>query len=58
MRVDVGVFEPKIMQAAVSLGYLQAQLADGRKVDLKRIAEIYGFHEGLPLSVKIAELKR
>src|SRR5665648_81143 len=40
--VDVGIFEPKIVLATVSLACLQAQLVDGRVVDLKKIAEIYG----------------
>ena len=31
LKVDVGVFEPKIIQATIPLAYLQAQLADGRK---------------------------
>ena len=50
LQVDVGVFEPKITQAAIALSYLQAQLADGRKDDLKKIADAYGFQEGLPVS--------
>ncbi len=52
LKVDVGIFEPKIIQATIPLAYLQAQLADGRKVDLKKISEVYGFHANLPLSVK------
>jgi len=52
LKVDVGIFEPKIIQATVPLAYLQAQLADGRKVDLKKISEVYGFHLNLPLSIK------
>ena len=52
LKVDVGIFEPKIIQATIPLAYLQAQLADGRKVDLKKISEVYGFHANLPLSIK------
>ncbi len=52
LKVDVGIFEPKMIQATVPLAYLQAQLADGRKVDLKKISEVYGFHLNLPLSIK------
>ncbi len=54
--VDVGVFEPKITLATVPLAHLQAQLADGKKVDLKRIAEVYGLHENLPLTIKVVDL--
>jgi hypothetical protein len=50
--VDVGIFEPKIVLVTVPLTCLQAQLVDGRKVDLKKIAEIYGFAERSPLSIK------
>ena len=50
--VDVGIFEPKIVLATVPLACLQAQLVDGRKVDLKKIAEIYGLAERSPLSIK------
>jgi len=56
LKVDVGVFEPKITQATIPLAYLQAQLADGRKVALKKISEIYGFHENLPLSIKVIRI--
>jgi hypothetical protein len=50
--VDVGVFEPKIIQAAVPLATLQSQL-DGKEVELKKIVEAYAVSEGLPISVKI-----
>ncbi len=50
--VDVGLFEPKIVLATVSLACLQAQLLDGRKADLKKIAENYGLVERSPLSIK------
>ena len=56
LKVDVGVFEPKIIQATIPLAYLQAQLADGRKIDLKKISEVYGFHANLPISIKVISL--
>jgi len=54
LKVDVGVFEPKIIQATIPLANLQAELADGKTVDLKKISDTFGFHENLPLSVKVA----
>jgi hypothetical protein len=54
--VDVGVFEPKIIQATIPLAYLQAQLVDGKKLDLLKISELFGFKENLPLTVKIVRL--
>ena len=56
LAVDVGIFEPRITQAVIPLAYLQAQLADGKKADLKKIAEVYGLQENLPLSVKVVDL--
>ena len=35
---------------------MQAQLADGKKLDLKKIAEAYGLHENLPLTIKVTAL--
>jgi hypothetical protein len=50
--VDVGIFEPKTVLATVSLTSLQTQLVDGRKVDLKKISEIYGLAERMPIKIK------
>jgi hypothetical protein len=51
--VDVGVFQPQIVYAAVPLRHLQAVLADGRKLALKKIAELFGFCNDLPINVKV-----
>lgn len=56
ITVDVGVFQPKIIHADIPLNYLQAQLAEGRKVALKKIVDFYGLQEGLPIEVKITSL--
>jgi hypothetical protein len=56
LKVDIGIFEPKIIQATIPLAYLQAQLADGKKIDLQKISEIFGFKENLPLSIKVTRL--
>ncbi len=50
--VDVGIFEPTTIWATVSLASLQTQLAEGKKLDLKKIAESYGFAERSPLSIR------
>jgi hypothetical protein len=52
VSVDVGVAVPRVVEALVPLVSLQAQLVDGRKVALRRVAELFGFREGLPLTVK------
>jgi hypothetical protein len=52
LKVDVGVFEPKVVYATVSLACLQTQLVNGKDIGLKKIMEMYGLAEGLPLKVK------
>lgn len=54
--VDVGVFQPKMVPATLSLSHLQAELVDGRKLALKKIAELFGFCQGLPVNVKVKDL--
>jgi hypothetical protein len=56
LKIDVGIFEPKIIQATIPLAYLQAQLADGKKANLKKISEIYGLNENLPLTIQIVNV--
>ena len=54
--VDVGIFEPKITLANISLLSLQSKLSDGNQDSLKKISETYGLEKYLPLNVKVAEL--
>jgi hypothetical protein len=54
LSIDVGVFEPKIVHATIPLRHLQAQLVDGRKIALGKIAELFGFCKDLPVSVKVS----
>ena len=53
LLVDIGVFQPQPVHAVVSLSHLQKQLADGKKLTLKRISELWGLSENLPLNIKI-----
>ncbi|MDR1993703.1 MAG: DUF2110 family protein [Nitrososphaerota archaeon] len=53
LMVDIGVFEPRVVQVGVSLLNLQSQLAGDENVGLKQIAEAYAITEGVPLGVKI-----
>ncbi|MEM3725672.1 MAG: DUF2110 family protein [Candidatus Bathyarchaeia archaeon] len=53
--VDVGVHSPTIVDAIIPLQRLQAQLADGRKIALKKLVELFGFCENLPLTIKILD---
>jgi hypothetical protein len=58
LYIDVGVFQPETVFAIVPLHQLQARLADGRKLALKKIAELFGFCENLPISVKVTEVNK
>ena len=53
LYVDIGVSSPKICDAAIPLQSLQAQLADGKKLPLQRIIELFCLYDHLPLEVKI-----
>ena len=56
LQLDLGVFQPKIVYATVPLRHLQALLVDGRSIALKKIVELYGFCEVLPLEIKIVRV--
>jgi hypothetical protein len=57
LMVDVGVFQPNPVHAVVPLQVLQGQLVDGRKMALKKIAELYGLCEDLPVNVEVISFK-
>ena len=56
LSIDIGQSESGGITAHVPLGVLQAQLADGRKLALNKIVELYGFHDDLPLNVMVSEV--
>jgi hypothetical protein len=56
LSIDVGVFQPKIVHATIPLRHLQAQLVDGRKIALRKIVELFGFCEGLPINIKVVRV--
>ncbi len=56
LTVDVGILEPKIINATIPLSTLQTQLLAGREVPLKKIAELFALNADLPVSIKIKEL--
>jgi len=56
LSIDVGVFQPRIVHATVPLRHLQDELVDGRKIALRKMAELFGLCDGLPLSVKVSGL--
>jgi hypothetical protein len=54
--VDLGVFQPKIIQAIIPLASLQSQLVYGKESDLQKISEGFGFRVNMPVGIKILEL--
>jgi len=58
LNADVGIFLPNITDATIPLQRLQAQLFDGRKSALKKIVDLYGFCENLPLNIKIVNVDK
>jgi hypothetical protein len=56
LSVDVGVFKPEIVHAMVPLRHLQAQFVDGRKIALRKIGELFGLCEDLPVRVRVSRL--
>lgn len=58
LHVDIGIFSPSIIDVAISLKTLQAQIVDGRKMALKKIAELFSFVENLPLTVKVCNVNK
>jgi len=53
--LDIGLAAQNIV-AKISLRHLQAQLVDGRKMALRKIAELYGFCENMPITAKITRV--
>lgn len=53
LKVDIGVFQPKNIQATIPLPKLTQQLAAPKDSSLKKICETFGLVEELPLTVKI-----
>jgi len=56
LLVDVGIFQPKITYAKISLQMLSAQLADGNALPLQRLTELYCLLRHMPLYVKILDM--
>ena len=53
LQIDIGVFQPEPCYAAVPLKHLQATLVDGRKLALKKIAELFAFCDNLPTVIRV-----
>jgi hypothetical protein len=56
LTVDFGIIEPKASYATIPLASLQAQLAEGKKVALQKIVELFGLCENLPIKIKVTNV--
>jgi hypothetical protein len=56
VHVDVGVFVPHTLDASISLLHLQAQLIDGKKLPLQRVAKLFCLVNNSPLRILIKHL--
>jgi hypothetical protein len=55
LLVDVGVYQPKVILAVISLATLRSQFGTSKDSTVKTISEAFGIGEGLPITVKVTE---
>ena len=55
LYVDLGVFSPTTCDAILSGKRLCAQLADGKKLPLQKLVELFCLYDNMPLEVKIVQ---
>jgi hypothetical protein len=56
LLVDIGVSIPENVDAVIPLNSLQAQLGDGRRMALVKLAELFGLRENVPLDVRVTNV--
>jgi len=56
LYVDVGIFKPEIVLAFIPLNSLQIGLVNGINISLGKLADLFGFCEGLPIRVTVNSL--
>ena len=56
LLVDIGVSIPENVDAVIPLNRLQAQLGDGRRMALVKLAELFGLRENVPLDVRVTNV--
>ena len=53
--IDIGL--PSNLDLVISLQHLQEELVEGRKMALKKIAELFGLCKNLPLTLKVTSIQ-
>lgn len=56
LLIDIGIFNPRLSLATISLEKLQNQLMNGKKISLKEIISLFGFAKDLPLKIKVLNI--
>ncbi len=54
LRVDIGVFQPRVFDATISIQRLRAQVGDGKNLSLKRLIELFCLYNYMPLHIKLS----
>jgi hypothetical protein len=54
--IDIGVFNPKILLATISLEKMQEQLMNNKKTSLARISTLFGLTAGLPINIDVLNI--
>ena len=52
LSVDVGIFSPYFVDAIIPLQTLQAQIADGARLSLEKLVDLFCLYVNMPLEVK------
>jgi hypothetical protein len=52
LHIDLVTVSQKVLEATVSEKSLQAQLADGKEIPLKKLVELFCLYDNLPLKIK------
>jgi len=52
LLVDVGIFSSHLVDAAILLQTLQAQMADGKRLSLEKLVDLFCLYVNMPLEIK------
>ena len=53
IHIDIGVFLPRPMIATISIQHLQSQLADGKRLSLQRLRQVFCLIDNFPMEILI-----
>lgn len=56
LKVDIGIFQPRTVNATIPLSHLQVQLIEWRKASLRKLSELYGFCRDLPVKIMVTHV--